>query len=174
MIRNENEVCKHLAIPSIPKKEWDGKSHFKRGVGIVEMDDGNESCVVVRFMDDDKEPCVIKTFDTFPFVRLKSVFVIPQYMVQPDYDNMNLEPQSVEKMKLLEQEAQELEQEDLSEDVEKKEHEYYFSHIHNDDEAKAYIKAYNKQNKINAKTPKSHQDILMRLSVIWMEEHRND
>ena len=37
MIEFEKEVIKYLNIPSIPKKEWDGKSSFSKGVALLEL-----------------------------------------------------------------------------------------------------------------------------------------
>ena len=37
MIQKEQEVCRYLSIPNIPKKKWDGKSSFKFGVAVTEL-----------------------------------------------------------------------------------------------------------------------------------------
>lgn len=52
--------------------------------------------------------------------------------------------------------------------------EYFFDNIHNDDEAIAFIKAYNKRNKINGKVPKNHDTIVMRLGVIFADMEKKN
>ena len=172
MIRNEKEVCKNLGIPAIPKKEWDNKTHFKKGVGVVELFGGVESYCVVKFDDADSAPYVIKSFDSEPFCKITKIFVVPQYMESVDLNTADLDDESKTKLKLLQDEAHELEQENVIEEIELPKNEYFFDNIHNDDEAKAFIKAYNKRNRLKAKVPKSHQELIMRLSVIWSEESK--
>lgn len=41
-----------------------------------------------------------------------------------------------------------------------------------DEEAMAFIEAYNKKNKINARVPQKHDSILMRLAVIYADENK--
>lgn len=169
-IRNEKEACKWLSIPTIPKKEWDGKSRFARGVGVVSTSSGYDTYVVVRFSDFDDKPTIIKTFVGEQLGVISRIFVVPQYMNEIDYEKADLDDESKEKMKILEDEAKELEAENV-EKIEIPDNEYFFEHITNDDEAKAYIRAYNKQRKLKAKVPKTHQELVMRLSVIWSEEN---
>ena len=171
MVHNENDVCRHLNIPSIPKKEWDGKKHFKFGVGVTQLTSGLESYAVVRYNENDKRPTVIKTFAQEPFTGFTKIYPIPQYLEQTDYEELDLDETSKERMKLLDDEAKEMENENVVEELKLPKHEYYFKHINNDDEAKAFIKSYNKQHKLNARVPKDHQGLIMRLSVIWAEEN---
>lgn len=172
MIRNEIEVCKHLNIPAIPKKKWDGKTHFKKGVAVVELSGGIESYAVCKFDEDDSTPYVVKAFDNEPFGSMKEIFVVPQYMDEVNFKTADLDEESKERMKLIQQEAKDLEMEDVGEDIELPKNEYFFDNIKSDDEAKAFIKAYNKRNRLNARVPKTHQELIMRLSVIWMEENK--
>lgn len=175
MIRNEQEVCKYLKIPAIPKKEWDNKSTFKSGVGVVELYGDIESYCVVKYDDGDSSPHVVKTFDTEPFGAIKKIFVVPQYMDEVDFKTADLDDESKAKMKLLQDEAEELEMENVKHgEIEMPKNEYFFDNIKTDDEAKAFIKAYNKRNRLNARVPKTHQELVMRLSVIWMEEHKEN
>ena len=66
-------------------------------------------------------------------------------------------------------EAEEIENEDAQEDVNEPENPYYFDNITNDEEAIAFIESYNKKNGIKGQTPKKHETIIMRLSVIYAD-----
>jgi hypothetical protein len=52
--------------------------------------------------------------------------------------------------------------------------EYFFDHIHDDNEACAFIEAYNKRNKIKGVIPKKHDSLVMRLGVIWEETNKQN
>jgi RecG-like helicase len=52
------------------------------------------------------------------------------------------------------------------------ENEYSFDFIHNDEEAVAYIDAYNKKNKVSGRIPQKHDAIVMRLAVIYADENK--
>lgn len=174
MIFKENEVCQFLGIPNIPKKKWDGKSGFKRGVGIVNLLTGNKAYVVVTFDPEKDDDCrVIKVFTQEQFITthfaVDDVFVVPEYM-DTDVDNMDFDEKSKQAAQALINEALDLENADTAASkVELPKNEYYFDNIHNDDEAQAFIKSYNQTNKIRGKVPTSHEAIVMRLSVIYSE-----
>lgn len=177
MIEKENEVCQYLGIPSIPKKKWDGKSSFKRGVGVVSLITGRQAYVVVSF-DAEKDPdgcCrVVKVFSMEQFnlgnFGIDEVFVVPDYM-DTDVDNMDFDEKSKEAAKALVNEALDLENSDTAASkVTLPENEYYFDNIHNDEEGMAFIKSYNSTNKVRGgKVPTTHESIIMRLSVIYSE-----
>lgn len=176
MVDKENEVCQYLGIPSIPKKKWDGKSSFKRGVGIVSLLTGGKAYVVVSF-DSEKDPdgfCrVIKVFSLEQFnlgnFGIDDVFIVPDYM-DTDVENMDFDENSKEAAQALVNEALDLENADIAASkVKMPENEYYFDNIHNDEEAQAFIKSYNQTNKIRGKVPTTHEAIVMRLSVIHSE-----
>lgn len=174
MVYKENEICQFLGIPSIPKKKWDGKSGFKRGVGIVNLLTGGQAYVVVTFDPNKDEDCrVIKVFTHEQFsvgkFQTDDVFVIPEYM-DTDVDNMDFDENSKQAAEALVNEALDLENVDSAEQkVELPENEYFFDNIHNDDEAMAFIKSYNTSNKVRGKVPTTHETIVMRLSVIYSE-----
>lgn len=177
MIERENEVCQYLGIPSIPKKKWDGKSSFKRGVGIVTLITGKQAYVVVTF-DAEKDPegyCrIIKVFSIEQFnlgnFGIEDVFVVPDYM-DTDVENMDFDEKSKEAAKALVNEALDLENSDTAASkVELPENEYYFDNVHSDEEGMAFIKSYNSTNKVRGgKVPTTHEGIIMRLSVIYSE-----
>ena len=176
MVEYENEVCQYLGIPSIPKKKWDRKSSFKRGVGIVDLIGGHQAYVVVTF-DAEKDPdgyCrIVKVFSLEQFAfggfGLSEVFVVPDYM-DTDVENMDLDESSKEAAKALVNEALDLENADTaSSKVTLPENEYYFDNVHSDEEGMAFIKAHNTSNRIKGKIPTTHEGIVMRLSVIYSE-----
>ena len=177
MIRFEKEIITFLDIPSIPKKEWDGKSSFAKGVAVLEMRDGNEAYGVCTFDADNggTKPVVVKVFGIEPFVSIKNVFVVPTYMTTEDeIKDMDLDEQSKKKVQQVLDEAKEVENEGVvgDEELEKPKNEYYFDHITNDEEAKAFIRSYNSRNHIKGKIPSTHDGIVMRLAVIFSDTRK--
>lgn len=172
MIFCENEVCKFLGIPSIPKKKWDGNSGFKSGVGIVDLMSGNKAYVAVTFNPEKDKSCrVMKVFinEQFSNIDEKSIFVVPDYM-DTNVESMDFDETSKEAAQALVNEALDLESvDDASAKVELPENEYYFPNVTSDEEGIAYIKSYNAANKIKGRIPDTHEGIVMRLSVIYSE-----
>ena len=169
MISFEKEVCSYLNIPSLPKKEWDGKSSFKNAVATIKLG-GNRLAYAVASYDEAKDdaPRVVKSFMTEPFYGIDKIFVVPSYM-DTDVDNMDLDEQSKKAAEDLKKEADELENQGADENMEVPENEYCFDHIHNDEEAIAFIEAYNRENNIKGAIPKKHESIIARLTVIYAE-----
>lgn len=173
MIEKEQEVCQALNLPSIPKKKWDGKKSFKTGVAVVSlgaMDDAVLAYAVATFDAErgDEKPRITKVFTTEQFFDIKEIYIVPDYM-DDDVENMDLDDESKAAAQRLLDEAKELEGSD-SHDDELPKNEYFFDHVHNDDEAVAFIKSYNKTNKVRGKLPQTHDQIIMRLSVIYYEQ----
>ena len=169
MISFEKEVCSYLNIPSLPKKEWDGKSSFKNAVATIKLG-GSRLAYAVASYDEAKDdaPRVVKSFMTEPFYGIDKIFVVPSYM-DTDVDNMDLDEQSKNAAEDLKKEADELENQGADENMEVPENEYCFDHIHNDEEAIAFIEAYNRENNIKGAIPKKHESIIARLTVIYAE-----
>lgn len=172
----EKEVLDYLSLPSIPKKLWDGVSSFSRGVAILCHRGGYDGYGVCSFdADHERKPRIVKVFGQDPFRVIDSIFVVPSYMSSiDDVVDMDLDDSSKEKAELLLKEAYELEHEGVDDDVlGLPKHEYYFDNIKNDDEARAFIKSWNQRNRIKGRIPKSHEGLVMRLSVIYseMEKH---
>lgn len=169
MISFEKEVCSYLNIPSLPKKEWDGKSSFKNAVATIKLG-GIRLAYAVASYDEAKDdaPRVVKSFMTEPFYGIDKIFVVPSYM-DTDVDNMDLDEQSKKAAEDLKKEADELENQGADENMEVPENEYCFDHIHNDEEAIAFIEAYNRENNIKGAIPKKHESIIARLTVIYAE-----
>ena len=169
MISFEKEVCSYLNIPSLPKKEWDGNSSFKNAVATIKLG-GSRLAYAVASYDEAKDdaPRVVKSFMTEPFYGIDKIFVVPSYM-DNDVDNMDLDEQSKKAAEDLKKEADELENQGADENMEVPENEYCFDHIHNDEEAIAFIEAYNRENNIKGAIPKKHESIIARLTVIYAE-----
>lgn len=169
MISFEKEVCSYLNIPSLPKKEWDGKSSFKNAVATIKLG-GSRLAYAVASYDEAKDdtPRVVKSFMTEPFYGIDKIFVVPSYM-DTDVDNMDLDEQSKKAAEDLKKEADELENQGAYETTEVPKNEYCFDHIHNDEEAIAFIEAYNRENNIKGAIPKKHESIIARLTVIYAE-----
>ena len=169
MISFEKEVCSYLNIPSLPKKEWDGKSSFKNAVATIKLG-GSRLAYAVASYDEAKDdaPRVVKSFMTEPFYGIDKIFVVPSYM-DTDVDNMDLDEQSKKAAEDLKKEADELENQGADETMDVPKNEYCFDHIHNDEEAIAFIEAYNRENNIKGAIPKKHESIIARLTVIYAE-----
>ena len=171
MIEFEKEIVDFLGLPSIPKKEWDGYTPFDKGVAVVKMRDEREAYAVCSFLPErgDKEVVITKVFGIEPFYGVSNVFVVPNYMANvDDIQDMDLDEESKKKAEILLNEATEYENENtIDAEINLPTNEYYFENIHNDEEARAFIKAYNKKNKIKGRIPKSHEGLSMRLSVIF-------
>lgn len=169
MISFEKEVCSYLNIPSLPKKEWDGKSSFKNAVATIKLG-GSRLAYAVASYDEAKDdaPRVVKSFMTEPFYGIDKIFVVPSYM-DTDVDNMDLDEQSKKAAEDLKKEADELENQGAYETTEVPKNEYCFDHINNDEEAIAFIEAYNRENNIKGAIPKKHESIIARLTVIYAE-----
>ena len=170
MISFEKEVCAFLNIPSIPKKEWNGRDSFKNGVAIVKVGSQSQAYAIASFdADKDKAPRVVATFSAEPFFGIEKVFTVPSYM-DTNVKDMDLDDASKKAAEDLKKEVEELENEGNKSGIELPENEYCFDHIHNDEEAIAFIEAYNKENRIGRAVPKKHDSIIARLAVIYAEK----
>lgn len=117
----------------------------------------------------DKEPRVKKVFSEERFVGIENVFVVPSYMETKDIEKADLDEQSKQAAERLAQEADELTKAADEDKIEMPENEYFFDNIHNDEEAIAFISAYNKENNIRGAVPSKHETIVMRLGVIYSD-----
>jgi len=153
-----DDVCKHLNIPKLPKKEWDGTTPFDNGVALIKRVYGNEDYAVCRY-DPDKniKPTVKKDFGTEPFIEILNVWPIPDYM-DANVDDMDLDEDSKENMKSLLDEKEEESTQTLVtvEDPLEKLPEWIYENVHNIQEAQAIIRQYGKaKGKIS-----SNEDVL--------------
>ena len=177
MIQNEKEVLETLRLPSIPLKEWDGKKSFGKGVAILNLRSGGQAYAIVTFdAQCNEKPIITKVFALEQFVDIQKILVVPEYM-DDDVDTFDLNEESMEAARMLASEALELENEEPQEESEDdgnvSEHPYYFENIHSDEEASAFIKAYNKRHSIVGRIPTTHDGLVMRLYAIYNESQKN-
>lgn len=182
-IFNEDEVCKCLNLPGIPKRVWDGKSSFKHGVAVVTCQTGIKTYVIVTYdAEKDTSPRVKRVFspDIFIIDATTPIFVVPEYMDE-DVSSMDLDDASKARAEELINEAHttvatpqddggEGEEEGGGQASHDDDNEYSFDFIHNDEEAKAYIAAYNKAHHTGGRIPTTHEGITTRLAVIYATE----
>lgn len=165
----ENDVCEYLKIPSVPKKEFDGKTSFKDGVAVVKLSTGDLAYATCTFnAETDKEPRIKKVFTQVMFTSVECVFVIPTYMNTGDIESADLDEQSKEAAQRLADEANELTEQE-EEKLELPQNEWVFDEIHNKEEAIAWIKSYNQTNKIRGRVPDDEETIKLRLLAIQSE-----
>lgn len=167
----EREVLAYLSLPSIPLKEWDGVSSFSRGVGVLSLRVGGYAYCVCAYDADAGmvRPRIAKVFIQEPFVSLERVYIVPEYMsTLDDVEQMDLDDESKALARdLLEQadEASIVADDTLS----APEHEWYFPEITNLEEARAWLKAYNKSHRIKGSLPRSEETVKLRLASLYSE-----
>lgn len=173
----EKEVCAFLDLPSIPKKLHDNKSGFAKGVAVVRLRSGYDAYAVASFDPEKNEkPIINKVFCGEQFTEIIRIYVVPDYMDVENIKNADLDDESKKKAEEIINEAKEIEEDgaELESPLTNNENPYFFDHIHNDEEAIAFIESWNKKNKIHGNTPKKHDTILMRLAVIYSELNKSD
>lgn len=177
-IKFENEVCEHLSLPSIPKKEWNGVTSFDKGVAVLAHKATDERSYAVCAFDAEKdnEPRIIKVFANTPFNGIEQVFVVPNYM-GTDVEDTDLDDESKKKARELIAEANELTQQGEDEtqqmlDKVASKNPYYFPQITNEDEAVAFLRTYNKTNRIKGVVPSNIETIKLRLAAIYADEQK--
>lgn len=173
MIEFEKEVIKYLNIPSIPKKEWDGKSSFSKGVALLELQFGHEAYAVASFdAESDKIPSVNKVFGLEPFKSIKKIFIVPSYMsTEDEIKDMDLDEQSKKKAAEILKEASEIENEGVESNIPSMDAlpEYIFPEIHNKQEAEAWLRNFQSRNKQKGRIPTTEENIKLRLYSIYTE-----
>ena len=170
IILNEKEVLDFLQIPSVPKREWDGKTSFKNGVAVVNLYGGLQMYAVATFDSEiDVNPRIKKVFSEEPFYDIDKVYVVPAYMAtQEDVDNFDVDEQSKAAASAILAEAKEIEHANqLNETEEEQVSEWVFDEIHSMDEAVAWLKSYNSKNHIkSSRIPKTEETMKLRLLAI--------
>ena len=171
----EKEVLESLKLPSIPLKKWNGKDSFKEGVAVTVLQSGSSAYAVATFdAEADEKPRIKKVFTLEPFFSIQDIFVVPAYMDGvDDVDDMDLDKESKEAALRLAEEAQELEEDGVESDEMKEMKElpeWVFDNVHNAEEAAAFIKSYNAQNKIHrGRIPQEEEALKLRLLTIYDE-----
>lgn len=168
----EKEVVKHLNLPSIPKKEWDGKSSFSKGVALISLRGEREAYAVASFdANVDKIPNIVKVFGIEPFVNIKKVFVVPAYMTtEEEIKDMDLDEQSKKKVQEVLDEAKEIENEGTKEENPMDGlPEWIFPEINSKQEAEAWLRNFQSRNKQKGRIPTTEENIKLRLFSIYSE-----
>ena len=174
MIFHQDDVCRFLAIPAVPKKRWDGEKSFKDGVAVTDLVDGTQAYAVATYdSEQDNEPRIRKVFAQVPFRAVSDIYVVPNYM-DKEIDTMDLDEDSKRAAKEILDQATALETKDTEDKETETENtpEWVFDEIHNIDEAKAWIKSYRKRNKIRGSIPKTEENIKAYLLVVKANQKR--
>lgn len=176
MIEFEKEIIAYLNIPSIPKKEWNGKDSFQYGVAILNLATNRQAYAVCSFdKETDSKPQIRKVFCVEPFNGIDKVFVVPSYM-DNDTTDADLDSESKKRAEQLAAEADELENKGTVEEAVENANklpEWIFDEIHNISEAQAWLKQYNIRNGIKkGKVPTNEETIKMRLYNIYMSNKK--
>ena len=173
MIQFEKEVLEYLNIPSVPKKEFDGKSAFSKGVAVVETIGKQEAFAIASFNPDngDKEPKIVKVFGIEPFRKINKIFIVPSYMnTEEEIKDMDLDEQSKKKVQQVLDEAKEIENEGTKEENPMANlPEWIFEEIHSKEEAVAWLKNFQSRNKQKGRIPTTDENIKLRLFSIYSE-----
>jgi hypothetical protein len=172
MVAFEKEVIQHLNLPSIPKREWDGKSSFAKGVALLGLRGEREAYAVASFdANTDKTPNIVKVFGIEPFLNIKKVFVVPTYMTtEEEIKDMDLDEQSKKKVQQVLDEAKEIENDGTKEENPMENlPEWIFEEIHSKDEAVAWLKNFQYRNKQKGRIPTTEENIKLRLFSIYSE-----
>ena len=177
-IKFEKDVCAYLNLPSLPLKEWDKKSAFEKGVAVINLAFNEKAYAIARFdVTKDEKPVIVKVFGSEPFYGIEKVLIVPEYM-ETDVADADLDEESKKKAEELVKQADEIVNEEsgdgdgVDKTLDAPENPYYFDNITNDEEAIAFITAYNKKNGIKGSIPKRHDTLLMRLAVIYSEQRK--
>ena len=171
----EDEVCKYLNLPAIPKKIWNGKASFKKAVVAVVLATDKKAYAIASFdADVDDKPHIVKAFSVIPFsVKDDAVFyVVPEYMDIESIEAWDVDSESKKAAHALAEEARELENEGVVDDTPKIEDlgEWIFPEINNKEEAEAWLRRYNTRNGIRKnKVPSNAETLKLRLYAIYCE-----
>lgn len=173
MIQFEKEILKQLSIPSIPIREWDGKTSFKQGVAITTLACDQKAYAICTYEADfDTYPRITKTFAGEPFYGIEKILVIPAFM-NVDVETMDLDEESKKAADLLVQEVNELTQQETEEEKQINEmqqlSEWVFPEIHSKEEARAWLHQYNSTNKIKGRISDNEETLKMRLLNIYSQ-----
>ena len=191
MIQFEKEVLAYLNIPSIPKKEFDGKTAVTKGVAIIENIYEQEAYAVASFNPEngETEPKIVKVFGVEPFCKVNRIFVVPSYMASAeDVDDMDLDEQTEQEQAIViaEAEAKKKAAEVLKEATEMENEgvepenpidelpEWIFEEIHSKQEAVAWLKNFQSRNKQKGRIPTTDENIKLRLYSIYCELQNKD
>lgn len=175
-IQYKHEVLQFLNIPDVPKKKWNGKDSFKDGVAVLSLRYGQKAYAICTFDNSkDDAPRVKKVFSVEAFSSIDDIYVVPNYM-DNDMSDSDLDAESKKKAEQIASEAKALEDEGVSNaslDEAKALPEWIFENIHNKEEAIAYLREWNRINKIKkGKIPTDEESIKIRLYAIFRDSKK--
>lgn len=177
MIEYEKEIIEYLNLPSIPVRKWDGRSSFKKAVAETKLVSGGSAYAVATFDSErDKSPRIIKVFSIEQYSGFEIIGVVPEYMDTEGVEHWDLDDASKKAAESLIEEGRELEEEGIVEEsAYETKNEYLYEHIHNDEEARAFIKAWNAKNGVRkSREPRSHDDIVAKLTSMWINDNKKN
>jgi len=170
MVMYEHEVTEHLGLPGIPRKEWNGRDAFAKGVALLDLADGREAYAVAAYdPKKDDAPRVVKVFGIDPFRGVKKIMVVPNYMTSmEEVEGMDLDAESKRKAKEILREAEEMENEGVKgKDAMEGLPEWVFDEIHSREEAEAWLRNYNQANHLRGRIPATDETLKLRLYAIY-------
>lgn len=170
-INYKEKLLDFLKIPAIPKKEWDKRSYFNKGVAIIESIVGSRSYAVCCYSESSERPYITKVFDTEPFKCILSIYPVPDYM-DNDVDKFDLDENSLDAIAdLLEERDIEIGA-DAKDDDSDEDNEWVYPFIHSREEAIAYLRSQGGNNAKGLHLIKSDETIKMRLLINKEEQNR--
>lgn len=166
VVKYEKNVCSALNIPSIPLKEWDGKTSFDSGVALVERITGDEEYAICSFSSEIEESVhIVKDFGHIPFSKVIKVFPVPAYM-DDNIENMDLDDDSKLAIESLISQKKEIVNEGV--DVPKEEvYEWGYPFIKDRQAAIAFLK----DKKLKGRIPTSDDVLKSKLKVMYHSEN---
>lgn len=165
MLDSKKLVCKSLGIPDIPKKKWDGESSFDKAVCSLECIDMSICygiCSYDKEVDDTVK--INQVFFSYPFVKIVDIFPLPSYM-DDNIDEMEFDDEESHNAisQLLDEKAEIINQGLEAEPIE--EYEWGFPFIANKEQAIAYMKELNKNDKKKGAVPTKDEVLKAALRV---------
>lgn len=167
----EKEMLSFLNIPKVPKKEWDGKTPFKSGVGVANTKVG-EAFVVVGYSENENGDNIkiLKVFGLEPIIEITKVYPVPDYMDLKSIESWDVDEKSKNAALEIASEVAEMESEE--EKPQEQFSEWFFDEIHNIEEARAWVAAYRKRNRVKGNMPKSEEALKNYLYVLFKNQKR--
>lgn len=178
MIQFEKEAIQYLRLPSMPKKKWDGKQSFRRGIAVLNLVNDEQGYAIASFdSETQSEPQIIKVFSLqmYTSVDMDNIYIVPEYMDTKSIDEWDVDEASKRAAQAIVEEGNAMIGEGDMEKTEVPENEYFFDFIHNDEEAIGFLKAQmKKRGKAKSKVPTTHDDIVTLLASLWMESNSKE
>lgn len=163
-----DETIDLLRIPSIPKKEWDGKTPFDRGMAQITTMLGSKEYAVCSFDPKKGDTLrVVKRFGGLQFTAVDKVWPVPDYM-DDDIGKMEFDnEESMTSMSVILQEKEQMVNADA--DDEDEGGEWGYPIIHTMKQAVAYLRAKRPKDGI----PSDPEVLKAKLKAMYNAERNN-